>query len=91
MHLGGQHGLQNPSKTDPQWMKILSKIDSDVNQKIACILSGVLVALGANMVPKASQNGARGGVFWSCFSLWSGLGGLLRPLGAQEPILIDFC
>ena len=27
----------------------------------------------------------------SCFRAWKGLGGVLRPLGAQELILIDFC
>ena len=50
--------------------------------------------LEANMAPKASQNGARGGLdFAPVFGLGGvleGLGGVLGPLGAQELILIDF-
>ena len=56
------------------------------------------MALGANMVPKSIQNGARWGVEKApSFRAWKGLGGVLGPLGAQEAprpdlntFLVDF-
>ena len=49
------------------------------------------MALGANMVPKSFENGARwGGESAPCFWAWKGLGGVLGPLGAQEAPRVDF-
>ena len=64
-------------------------MDIQINQNFVCILNGLLVALGANMAPKASQKGVLGGGLVPVFGLGV-LGGVLGPLGAQEPILIDF-
>ena len=66
-------------------------MDIDIDQNFVCFLSGLLMALGANMAPKSFQNGARWGVESApCFRAWRGLGGVLGPLGAQELILVDF-
>ena len=52
------------------------------------------MALGANMAPKASQKPSpREGILGeksSHVGAWEALGGLLGPLGAQEPILSIF-
>ena len=65
-------------------------MDFQINQNFVCILNGLLVGLGANMAGQASQNGARGGVESApVFGLGRVLG-VLRPLGAQELILIVF-
>ena len=48
------------------------------------------MALGGEHGPKSVPNGVRGGRDWSLFLGLEGLGGVLGPLGAQEPISIDF-
>ena len=49
------------------------------------------MAVGANMVPKSFQNGARWGVESApCFRAWKGLGGVLGPLEPQEAPRADF-
>ena len=66
-------------------------MDFQINDNFVWFLSGLLMALGANMAPKSFQNGARGGDESApCFRAWKVLGGVLGPLGAQELILIDF-
>ena len=66
-------------------------MDFQINENFVCFLSGLLVALGANMAPKSFQNGARGGDdIAPCFRAWKGLGGVLGSLGAQEAPRADF-
>ena len=66
-------------------------MDFQINENFVCFLSGLLVALGANMAPKSLQNGAWGGVeIPPCFRAWKGLGGVLGPLGASWGPRADF-
>ena len=73
-------------------------MDFQINEKIVCFLTGLLMALGANMAPKSFQNGARWGVESApCFRAGKGLGGVVGPRGAQEApradlnrFLVDF-
>ena len=91
MPLGGQHGAQNPPKTRPKSMKNRWKMDIKNDENFECILNGFLVALGANMAPKPSQNPSpRRCPLGVPLGSWRALGGLLGPLGAQEPILSIF-
>ena len=91
MPLGGQHGSQNLSKTPPKSIQHRSKIDSKIYQNFVCFLSGLWVALGANMASKTLPTWRWGGVIrGQGFRSWRALGPLLGPLGPQEPILIDF-
>ena len=88
MPLGGQHGAQNPPKTRPKSMKNRWKMDIKNDENFECILNGFLVALGANMAPKPSQNPSpRRCPLGVPLGSWRALGGLLGPLGAQDPIL----
>ena len=91
MPLGSQHGAQNPPKTRPKSMKNRWKMDIKNDENFECILNGFLVALGANMAPKPSQNPSpRRCPLGVPLGSWRALGGLLGPLGAQEPILSIF-
>ena len=65
-------------------------MDIQINQNFVYILNGLLVALGANMAPKASQKGGRGVAKVVPFSGLEGSWGVLGPLGAQELMLIEF-
>ena len=66
-------------------------MDFQINENFVCFLSGLLVALGANMGPKSFQNGARGGEdIPPCFRGWRGLGGVLELLEPQEAPRADF-
>ena len=66
-------------------------MDFQINENFVCLLSGLLMALGANMGPKSFQNGARWGVeIAPCFRARRGLGGVLEPLEPQETPRIDF-
>ena len=87
MPLGGQHGTQNPPKTPPKSMKNRWKIDSKIDENFECILSGLLVALGANMAAEPPKNRPQGVLLFSVCGILGSLGGLLRPLGAQEQML----
>ena len=63
----------------------------EIDQNFVCFLSGLLVALEANMAGKVSQKGARGGEESApCFRAWRGLGGVLGPLEPQEAPRGDF-
>ena len=67
------------TKTHPKSIKNRRKMDIKIDQNFACVLNGLLVALGANMAPKASQKPPGGGKR-------SPLGpsfGVLGPLGAK--------
>ena len=75
MHLGSQHGAQNPPKTPPKSMKNRWKMDIKNDENFECILNGFLVALGANMAPKPSQNPS---------PRRCPIGVLLGPLGVLE-------
>ena len=82
-------------KTLPKSMKNRQKMDIKIDQNFACILNGLLVALGVNMAPKASQKEAgRGCQSPPVFGLGADLGaprGSWRAAEAQQPILIGFC
>ena len=66
-------------------------MDIKNDENFECILNGFLVALGANMAPKPSQNPSpRRCPLGVPLGSWRALGGLLGPLGAQEPILSIF-
>ena len=73
-------------------------MDIKIDQNFACVLNGLLVALGANMAPKASQKPPRGAVhFPPVFGLEGLLGGSWGALGASwgpradfDRIFIDF-
>ena len=58
-----------------------------IDENFECILRGFLVALGANMAPKASQKLSPRGVD---IAHMLALGRDLGPLGAQELILSIF-
>ena len=94
MHLGGQHGSQNPPKILPKSIKNQKTIDINMKQNFACILHGLLVAFGANMAQKASQKGSvRGGKYLLLLSLegtWGALGGFWGPRADFSRFLIDF-
>ena len=94
MPLGSQHGPQNPPKTVPTSTQNRSKIDVKIDENFDCTLKGFLVALGANMAPKASQKPPPRGVisgttFLPCWVLegsWEALGASWGP----RANLIDF-
>ena len=98
MPLGGQHGAQNPPKTRPKSMKDRWKMGLKIDENFECILRGFLVALGANMAPKASQKPLpRGGVlsslFLTCWALegsWGALGASWGPRADFNRFLVDF-
>ena len=71
------------AKTPPKSTKNRKKMDIEIDQNFACILSGLLVALGANMAEKASQKGA-GGFFGLFFGLGGVLGGSWGLLGPKS-------
>ena len=75
MPLGSQHGAQNPPKTRPKSMENRWKMDIKNDENFECILNGFLVALGANMAPKPSQNPS---------PRRCPIGVLLGPLGVLE-------
>ena len=91
MHLGGQHGPQNPPKILPKSIKNRWKVDINMHPNFACISNGPLVALEANIAPKSlPRGGGRGRGFSSlCWACW-GLGGLLGLLGPKNQILSIF-
>ena len=62
-------------------------MDLKLDENFECILRGFLVALGANMAPKASQKASPGG---RAFAPMLALGRDLGPLGVQELILSIF-
>ena len=71
--------------------KISEKMDIEIDQNFACLLSGLLEALGGQHGPKSLPKRSPEGVgkcsrFWA----WKGLGGLLGALGAQDPPRADF-
>ena len=72
--------VQDPPKTRPEMEENRCKMGFQINENFVCFLRGLLIALGANMVPKSFQNGARWGVESArCFRAWNGLGGVLGP------------
>ena len=90
MHLGGQHGSQNPPKTRPKSIQNRWKMDIKIDQTFSMHFewpfSGSWGQHGSKILPKSCPGG------WGKCSLFlglEGLGGVLGPLGAQEPILID--
>ena len=94
MPLGSQHGPQNPPKTLPTSTQNRSKIDVKIDENFDCILRGFLVALGANMAPKASQKPPpREGKSAPVLGLGGDLGGSWGLLGSKSQFyrfLIDF-
>ena len=74
-------------------------MDSKIDQNFACILSGLLVALGPNMAPKVHQKGAEGVVHFPPVFVLGGVpggsGGLLgsKSLSGSDfhRFVIDFC
>ena len=74
------------AKTPPKSTKNRKKVDIKIDQNFACILSGLLVALGANMVRNASQKPAGREVVQVLFlglgGVLGGSWGFLGPLGA---------
>ena len=87
MPLGSQHGPQNPPKTLPTSTQNRSKIDVKIDEKFDCILRGFLVALGANMAPKASQKPSPSRLL---IGHMLGLGEALGALGASWGPRADF-
>ena len=90
MPLGSQHGPQNPPKTFPTSTQNRSKIDVKIDENFACILRRFLVALGANMAPKASQKG--GVKEWKSapvFELGGVLGNSWGLLGPKNRFLVN--
>jgi len=73
-------------------------MDFQINENFVCFLRGLLMALGANMVPKSFQNGARGRLaFAPLFGLgrllggsWGRLGASWRPRADFNRFLVDF-
>ena len=69
-------------------------MDFQINENFVCFLTGLLVALGANMAPKSFQNGARGGgPLVPVFGLggsWGGLGASWGPRADFNRFLVDF-
>ena len=94
MPLGSQHGPQNPPKTVPTSTQNRLKIDVKIDENFDCILRWFLVALGANMAPKASQKPSKiGRVIPLVFGLGKVLGGswgLLGPKSRNYRYLINF-
>ena len=85
MPLGSQHGPQNPPKTPPKSTQNRSKIDLKIDENFECILRGFLVALGANMAPKASQKPPpREGESAPMLALGKDLGGFWGLLGPKS-------
>ena len=94
MPLGSQHGPQNPPKTVPTSTQNQSKIGIKIDENFDSILRWFLVALGANMARKPSQNPfPRGGIIPPLLGLGGLLGGswaLLGPKSQFYRFLIDF-
>ena len=79
--------FQDPPKTFPKSMKNRLQMDIQINHNFVCILNGLLVALGANMAPKACQKRVLEGL---TFPPVLGLGGVLGGLGASWGPRADF-
>ena len=64
-----------------------------MKQNFVCFLSGLLVAVGANMAPKSFQKGPGGGHFPPVFGLGKVLGGLGACWGPRADFnrfVVDF-
>ena len=63
-------------------------MDTNIHQKIICVLNGVLVGYKANMASNMTPGEGLGTLGVCTFPLVFGLGDLLGGLGAQEGLKI---